>query len=101
MDYAFIIDFQGRIIDRYNHERDTYACDDAVINDFLDERNNCYFSKNLPDDTSDKDEDDKPKKLSRRKSASSAMSSLNSRRLVIRSEANRIVAKHQDALVVG
>ena len=31
---AIIINFQGRSIDGYDHDRDTYACDGAIINDF-------------------------------------------------------------------
>ena len=41
---GFIILFQGMAIDGYDHDNDTYASSGVVINDFLDDRNNCYFS---------------------------------------------------------
>ena len=49
---GFIIEFQGMAIDGYDHENDTYASPGVVINDFLDDRNNCYFSKDDSDSDS-------------------------------------------------
>ena len=54
---GFIIEFQGMAIEGYDHENDTYASPGVVINDFLDDRNNCYFSKDDSDSDSDGDED--------------------------------------------
>ena len=92
----FIIDYRGLIINSWDDDNDFYAGPGTVVNDFLDDRNNNYFSIESLDEDFDEDEDYKPKKISRKKSTSSYKSGLNSYRLAIRSDSYTDIDVHQE-----
>ena len=93
---GFIILFQGMAIDGYDHDNDTYASPGVVINDFLDDRNNCYFSKDSSDSDSDGDDDYTYKRKSCTKGPARLHPRLRKRRLAIRCESHVNVDIHQE-----
>ena len=95
---GFIINYRGLIINGWDDDNDFYAGPGAVVNDFLDDRNNSYFSIESLDEDSDEDEDEdyKSRKRSRKKSIPSSKSSLISKCLAIRSDSHSDIQIHQE-----
>ena len=85
---GFILVFKGLAIDGWDHIRNTHAGPGAAMNDFLDERNNCYVDKELIDDENDEDGAPSTKRKSKKKSGSY--------RLAIRVDSKKVVNPHDE-----
>ena len=85
---GFILVFKGLAIDGWDHINNTHAGPGAAINDFLDERNNCYVDKELIDDDNDDDGEPRIKRKSKKKSGSY--------RLAIRVDSDKVVHPHEE-----
>jgi hypothetical protein len=90
---GFIIEYQGLYIDGWDHVHNTYASKGVVINDFLDGRNNSYFSKERLGIAIVDDDDYHIKAKSQRKGSGTTKSRIC---LAIRAEATAAVFSHQE-----